>query len=198
MTESSSRAPPQALLRRGRIGDLDVLVALETQFFTPDHRISRRGFRHFVASPKSTLVVAEVEGKVVGCALVNYRRGSELARIYTIAVATEFRRRGIARQLLAAAEQSARKRGCRIMRLEVRADDAGAIALYEASGYSRFGKRRGYYDGRIDALRLEKPLAAKPRRHSAARIEGTDSGGRIGFDGGHRARGSRQSQRFRL
>jgi ribosomal-protein-alanine N-acetyltransferase len=153
-----TRPLPPATLRRARLADLDALVVLERQFFTPDHVISRRGLRHFISSPKSTFIVAEVAGTVAGCALVNYRRGSKRGRLYTISVDREFQRRGIARQLLAAAETSAKRRGCRIMRLEVRADDAGAIALYESTGYVRFGRRIRYYDNRIDALRFEKPL----------------------------------------
>ncbi len=159
MTRSPTRSLPPAKLRRGRLADLDALLALERDFFTADHVISRRSFRNFITSPRSALIVADVDGKVAGCALVNYRQGSRRGRLYTISVGREFQRRGIARQLMAAAEASARRRGCRFMRLEVRADDAGAIALYELSGYARFGRRRRYYDKRIDALRLEKSLA---------------------------------------
>jgi len=158
VSQSPTRSLPPAKLRRGRLADLDALVALEREFFTADLVISRRGFRHFITSPRSTLIVAEVNGKVAGCVLVNYRQGSKRGRLYTISVGREFQRRGIARQLMAAAEASARRRGCQFMRLEVRADDAGAIALYESSGYARFGRHRRYYDNRIDALRFEKRL----------------------------------------
>ena len=163
MKKSSARSSPAAKLRPGHLRDLEALIALEREFFTPDHQISRRGFRHFIASPKSTLVVAEIDGKVAGCVLVLYRRGSKLARLYTIAVAKQFQGRGLARRLLAAAEHDAKRRGRRTMRLEVRADDGGAITLYETSGYRRFGKRPRYYDGRIDALRFEKTLAPERR-----------------------------------
>jgi len=159
VTRSPTRSLPPAKLRRGRLADLAALLALERDFFTADHVISRRSFRNFITSPRSALIVADVDGKVAGCALVNYRQGSRRGRLYTISVGREFQRRGIARQLMAAAEASARRRGCRFMRLEVRADDAGAIALYESSGYARFGRRHRYYDKRIDALRLEKSLA---------------------------------------
>ena len=158
MTKSPSRSLPPTKLRRGRLADLDALIALELEFFTPDHVISRRSFRHFIDSPKSALIVADVDGQVAGCVLVNYRHGSRRSRLYSISVGRDFQRRGIARQLMAAAERNARQRGCRFMRLEVRADDASAIALYESSGYARFGRRRRYYDNRIDALRFEKSL----------------------------------------
>ena len=163
MNKGSSPSAPAIRLRRGRIGDLDALVALEDEFFTADHRISRRSFRHFIASPKSTLIVAEMTGKTAGAALVLYRRGAAIARLYTIAVGRPFRRRGLARRLLAAAEADAVRHRCRIMRLEVRADDLGAIALYETSGYRGFGRRRRYYDNRIDALRFDKALAGNRR-----------------------------------
>jgi ribosomal protein S18 acetylase RimI-like enzyme len=159
--------PPAAKFRRGRLDDLDALLAFERQFFGRDHQISRRSFRRFIGSPSCTLIIAEADEKVAGCALVLYRRGSKLARLYTIAVGSGFRRRGYARRLLAAAEAGAKRHGCRRMRLEVRADDAGAIALYETSGYRRFGRRRRYYDGRIDALRFEKPLVAGTRHRAA-------------------------------
>jgi len=140
------------------MSDLDALLALEQDFFTPDHRISRRSFRRFMHSPNAKVLVAAIDGKVAGCALVLYRRGSTRGRLYTIAVAREFQRRGLARRLLRAAETNAARRGCRSMRLEVRADDGGAIALYESAGYRLFGRSRRYYAGRIDALRFEKPF----------------------------------------
>ncbi|HEX4040064.1 MAG TPA: GNAT family N-acetyltransferase [Xanthobacteraceae bacterium] len=152
------KPPPAPKLRNGRMSDVAALLALEQEFFTPDHRISRRSFRRFLHSPHAKLLVAAINGKVAGCALVLYRQGSRRARLYTIAVGREFQGRGLARWLLTAAQTHAKRRGCRSMRLEVRADDAGTIALYESSGYRPFGRRRRYYAGRIDALRFEKPL----------------------------------------
>ncbi|MGA8820500.1 MAG: GNAT family N-acetyltransferase, partial [Xanthobacteraceae bacterium] len=101
MTRSPTRSLPPAKLRRGRLADLDALLALERDFFTADHVISRRSFRNFITSPRSALIVADVDGKVAGCALVNYRQGSRRGRLYTISVGREFQRRGIARQLMA-------------------------------------------------------------------------------------------------
>jgi len=163
-------------LRRGRRSDLDALVALEhalfdSQFFA-GHLIARASFRRLLASPGATFLVAEA-GKQIGAqigtqvgayVLVLYRANSGAARIYSIGVAARFRRRGLARSLVAAAEKDAVRRGRKAMRLEVRADDRGTIALYESSGYRRIGRAPGYYDGRVDALRLEKALGKEPRR----------------------------------
>jgi [ribosomal protein S18]-alanine N-acetyltransferase len=96
---------------------------------------------------------------------VLYRAKSRAARLYSIGVAAEFRRRGLARRLVAAAEKDAVRRGCRAMRLEVRADSRGTIALYEAAGYRCVGRGPAYY-GRVDGLRLEKRLGKEPRQRS--------------------------------
>jgi len=49
--------------------DIDALLALENAVFTTDI-LSRRSFRHFLTSPKSSLIVAEESGKLAGYALV--------------------------------------------------------------------------------------------------------------------------------
>ena len=161
-----SRARP-AKLRRGRLGDLPTLVVLEQELFTSehfrDHLISRAGFRRFLISAKSTLIVAEMSGQLVGYVLVLYRSNSGLARMYSIGVAAHFRRRGLARNLLRSAEKAAVTQSRVAMRLEVREDDPGAIALYKTSGYHVVGRAPGYYDGWVDALRFEKRLVPESR-----------------------------------
>ncbi len=147
-------------LRRGHLRDLDALIAIEDAVFTTDN-LSRRTFRHFLTSPCATLLVAEETGKLAGYVLVLYRLRSKLARLYSIAVAPHAGRRGIGRLLLDAAEDAARRHELRTMRLEVHHRNARAIALYDKSGYRRFGRRRSYYDNGGDALRFEKPLGGE-------------------------------------
>jgi [ribosomal protein S18]-alanine N-acetyltransferase len=160
---------PGAKLRRGRPRDLDALVALERELFSSHifagHLLSRASFRRLLKAPSATFIVAEADAKlgaqIVAYVLVLYRANSRAARIYSIGVAARFRRRGLARMLVAAAETDAVRRGRKAMRLEVRADDRGTIALYDSSGYRRVGRALGYYGG-VDALRLEKALGKEP------------------------------------
>jgi ribosomal-protein-alanine N-acetyltransferase len=86
--------------------------------------------------------------------------------MYSIGVAAPFRRRGLAGMLVRAAEKDAVARSRKAMRLEVRADERGIIALYESFGYQRVGCVPAYYGGRVDALRLEKTLGKEPRQGS--------------------------------
>ena len=148
---------PAAKIRRGRIGDLDALLAVESAVFTSDN-LSRRSFRHFLISPNGSLLVAEESGKLAGYALVLYPPRSKLARLYSIAVAPHIGQRGIGPLLLKAAEGAAASRRRHVMRLEVHEHNTRAIGRYEKSGYRLFGRHRDYYDDHADALRFEKSL----------------------------------------
>jgi len=78
------------------------------------------------------------EGRIVGNVTVN--RGDEAGRkwrISNLAVAEEFRGRGIARQLMEAACDMARQRGGEAIFLEVRADNPIALHLYTSMGFTR-------------------------------------------------------------
>ena len=163
------RGRAAVILRRGRPTDLDELDALEREIFKSrlfsGHLLSRASFRRLLAGPSATFIIA-VAGTLAGYVLVLYRANSGAARLYSIGVAAKFRRRGLARMLVAAAEKDATRRGCKAMRLEVRADSRGTIALYQAAGYRCVGRVPDYYGGRIDALRLEKALDKEPRLRS--------------------------------
>jgi ribosomal protein S18 acetylase RimI-like enzyme len=146
-------------LRPGVPADLDALLALEQAAFTTD-QLSRRSFRHFMVSPNAALIVADHEGRLAGYALVLFRPRGAIARLYSIAVAAATAGRGIGPMLLAATEEAARRRTCKILRLEVHEQNAAAIRRYRKSGYQLFGRHLDYYDDRGDALRFEKRLDA--------------------------------------
>jgi len=160
---SPRRPPHTAKLRRGRIGDLDALVALEQAVFDTDI-LSRRSFRRFLGARNTMLLIAEERDTIAGYVLVLYPPRSKHARLYSIAVAPHSARRGVGPLLLAAAEDAAHWRGRRAMRLEVHEHNSRAIARYQKSGYRLFGRHRDYYDNHGDALRFDKPLGAESRR----------------------------------
>ncbi len=147
----------QAKFRAAAAADIGALSDLENSSFLTD-RISRSSFRRLVVSPSAAVIVASFGVAIAGYALVLFRTGSRIARLYSLAVAPEYR--GLGRELLDAAEASAAARGCRALRLEVREDNRRAINLYERSGYHRFGERPDYYADGATALRFEKDLAS--------------------------------------
>src|ERR1043166_2581446 len=155
---------PAVRVRAAARRDLGALFDLENRVFATD-RLSRRSLRRFLNSHSAALVVAEAEGRhLAGTAIVLFRAGSVVARLYSIAVAPHMGGRGVAPMLLAAAERMARKRGCTSVRLEVHVTNHPAIARYRKSGYQEFGRCPGYYDDGGDALRFEKKLVPTRRR----------------------------------
>jgi ribosomal protein S18 acetylase RimI-like enzyme len=150
-------APADLLIRRAARADLDHLLRIEERAFAID-RIPRRGFRRFLASPSSLLLVAVRERTPVGYALVLFRANARVARLYSIATAPEASGRGIGGALLAAAEKAAVARKRTVLRLEVHEKNAAAIAHYRKAGYAMFGRHSDYYADRGDALRFEKRL----------------------------------------
>src|SRR5680860_650650 len=145
------------VLRQAVSDDLDALVALEHHCFSED-RISRRSFRRFLEMPRDRLLLASDGDTLLGYCLVLMSAATRLARIYSIAVNPGSRGKGIGEKLIQMAETEAADAGRIVMRLEVREDNPGAIALYKRLGYRQFGSYRDYYEDHGNALRFERRI----------------------------------------
>lgn len=147
-------APP---IRRATRADVDALLALEEATFDSD-RISRAQWRRHIDSDSAAVLVGGTHGNVDAAAVVFYRRNARAARLYSLAVGAHARGTGMGATLLAAAEADARVRGCTSMRLEVRADNPAALALYERRGYVRTARLPAFYEDGADGWRYVKGL----------------------------------------
>jgi len=146
---------PRAQVRRGRLADAAGILALEALF--PSDRMSARSIRHFLRAPSAAVWTAQAVAEgVLGALVLLTRRRSGAARIYSLAVHPRARGLGLAKQLVQAAEAEARRRGCRWMSLEVRADNGAARALYAGLGYAEAQRLPHYYDDGAPGLRLRK------------------------------------------
>lgn len=146
-------------VRRAHISDLDAIERLENDLFDGD-KLSRRSLRYYLRGATADFLVFVEAGAIDAYALTAFRRGSRIARLYSIAVARRAAGRGIGRRLLAVCEAGAAARGARALRLEVRTDNAAAIRLYQAMGYREFSREEDYYEDGAAALRFEKALPA--------------------------------------
>src|ERR1043165_8800951 len=154
-----SMAHAPHVLRLGVISDLTALETLEQRAFSSD-RLSRRSFRDLLNSPNAALLVAEAGKNLSGYALVLFRTGSIMARLYSLAVDPQHRGRGLGSMLLAAAEQAAGGRGGCVIRLEVREDNAAAANLYRRHRCCPHADR---------SPRAQNPLRRRHRLHCRRR-----------------------------
>jgi len=91
------------------------------------------------------------EGDLVGYAFIS--RYVDAWHVMNVAVATDFRGRGIATALLERLSEMTATDPQRGYTLEVRVSNVQAIRLYERLGFEARGIRSGYYtDNREDAL----------------------------------------------
>ena len=80
--------------------------------------------------------------------------------ITNVAVFPEYRRRGVARELIAVFDRFAQGSRLAFLTLEVRPSNTAAIALYRSFGFEEAGRRRNYYElPKEDALIMTKEYA---------------------------------------
>ena len=138
-------------IRPATVVDAATLVAIERRCFSDPW--SEAAFREALVSDRTFTLVAEVARGAAG-----YLIGREVAgsgEILNLAVAPEFRRRGLGGALLEEGLAAFRKRRAVEVFLEVRESNHSAQALYLARGFRPVGQRAAYYrNPREDALVL--------------------------------------------
>ena len=134
--------------------DLDAVLAIEQVCFPRGWSCTH--FQAELASERATCVVAEQDGLVAGYLCLTVLLDE--AEILNVAVDPARQRGGIGNCLLQYACDEALRRGGVVLRLEVRATSSPAIALYQRWGFRQTGLRKGYYEDRIDAVLMDKPL----------------------------------------
>ena len=140
-------------IRRMRTGDVPQIAELEKVCFGDpwsEHSIASE-----LTNPLSCWLVAEEDGKVAG--YVGSQTVLDGADMMNIAVAPQYRRQGIAEQLVEKLAASVKEKGAVCLTLEVRSSNAPAICLYEKMQFKQVGRRPNYYrNPKEDALIMRK------------------------------------------
>lgn len=148
-----SHASPvgEGRLRRAAGADLAPLLALERRCFSVDAQ-SRRSMAHLLTRANGEAWLIEDGSQPMAYVVLLYRRGSRVARIYSIAVDPAARGRGLGRRLIAWAMVRAEAAGCRRASAEARASNTASRALFAACGFVEAERLPGYYPADGGAL----------------------------------------------
>ena len=147
-------------LRRMRWWDIAPVAELERELFPNDRWTVETFWSELAGVPETRhYLVAALDEEIVGYAGLFAAR--DQADVQTIAVRRDHQRTGVGRRLLDSLIDEARRRGCREVFLEVRADNTAAIRLYEQTGFEVAGWRRGYYGRAADAIVMGRRLSGR-------------------------------------
>jgi GNAT superfamily N-acetyltransferase len=132
-------------IRDARAEDSASIAALLGQLGYPTHAEAVAARVERLVAAADRLVVAEVDGEVVGLADVHVSPSLEhdrpAAKLAALVVDERHRGSGIGRALVAAMEAEARARGCAVLFLTTAERRADAHAFYERVGLVYTGRR---------------------------------------------------------
>ena len=141
------------IIRKMTVADVDGVCAIELECFTSE-AWPREDFEALcgdfgeVYTALVYLCGGEVKGYIAGSSVLG-----EL-EIFSVAVDVSFRRRGVAKALIAELE---RLEAPETAYLEVRESNAPARSLYASLGFKEYGRRQSYYSSpEEDAVLMKK------------------------------------------
>jgi ribosomal-protein-alanine N-acetyltransferase len=143
----------QLTIHKLRPEDVPAVSLIESQVFSMPWKAE--DFAALVGAENNLYLVAESDGVIVACCGVTNVAGE--GNINNVAVAEDYRRRGIAHVLMSEMLRKARQMGVEDFTLEVRVSNTPAIRLYEKLGFVVEGIRPNFYEKpKEDALIMWK------------------------------------------
>ncbi len=143
------------VIRRATLSDVTVIHRIEKKCFGK-RSFSKSHIIWILKNPEAMTYLYYNQAKPVGTIML--KRDLEVARVVSIGVLSEYRRKGVGTELMAIAEEVMREQGAEIMKLEVSVKNDAAINFYRRLGYDFDGILKGYYSWGEDAYVMEKPL----------------------------------------
>ena len=137
---------------------LDEVMVYEKGMFGTESW-SRAAYRDELRDTRTRWYIAAVDDEDGLLGWAGLMTIADTAQIFTVGTVPQARRQGVARRLVEAMLDEARRRDATEVFLDVRVDNAAAKALYEGFGFRPLRIRRGYYDGgRVDAVEMRLAL----------------------------------------
>lgn len=137
--------------------DIDALLGLENICFK-EETFHIRQLKYLLLKARSIVLVAEIEGNIIGSMIILLRKYISNARIYSLNVHPEYRRMGIANSLMDFASDIIEKKGYDTISLETGITNTAAQNLYRSKGFHIDKKLSNYYTNGDDAFHFIKKL----------------------------------------
>jgi ribosomal-protein-alanine N-acetyltransferase len=156
-----SSAAEGVSLRVARPEDFQRLLEIDRECFPPGIAYSARELRDGMRGWHAFTLIAENHvptQRIAGFLVARLESGTR-GHIITIDVLPQFRRKGIGRLLMRDAESRLVSAGASSLQLEAAVNNFAALAFYHRLGFHVVRILRGYYNGELDGLLLEKPCA---------------------------------------
>ncbi len=165
-----TQAPPPGVELRALVADDVPRVAeIERQLFGPS-AWTEAMLAGELRAPGRWYLAATAGDEVVGYAGLWF--DGDVTQVMTIGVAAPVQRQGVGAALLAALVERSRELGATGVLLEVRVDNAPAMALYEQFGFTVLARRRRYYQPEdVDAWTMRLDLGTGPEPELVAQAE---------------------------
>jgi ribosomal-protein-alanine N-acetyltransferase len=135
---------PQGLhIEMARLGDETDIARLHAKGFYRGWSVEE--FSSYILDEGRTPIYVAIDTKrrIAGFAMIRHL-GDE-AELITIAVDAKWRKKGIGRALLTAVLADLAMSPAKRLLLEVAADNTAAVRLYDQTGFTKVGERKGYY-----------------------------------------------------
>ena len=141
--------------------DLPAVIALERKIFKKEAWTVGQFKEELAGVPLSRyyVIALDDENNLIGYGGIAQGAPNFEADIHTLAVADNFRRKGIGRKLMAELEKWAHNRGAKEIFLEMRTTNEEAKPLYKSLGYQVISTRKNYYGPKLDAYVMRKQVA---------------------------------------
>ncbi len=147
---------PELLFERMQQKDLEQVMAIEQEAFPDPWHISYFKRSLHPRQKHTHLYVARKDNEVIGYIVIYINCGE--AHIMNIAVASEYRRRGVAKYLLTSTLEIIQKDDVEEIFLEVAVKNTPAHQLYKQFEFEVYGTRKRYYADGGDAYVMRKEV----------------------------------------
>lgn len=133
-------------VRELRKEDIEELSRIEAESFSMPW--SAKDFSDLLTHSYCFYVVAEAEGKVVGCC--GFTESCREGNIDNVVVDAVYRGKGVAQKMLRELIARGEAAGIEAFTLEVRVSNEAAIHVYEKLGFRSAGIRPGFYEKPVE------------------------------------------------